>query len=202
MDTVHSPCKSSGCSSRIMESSQKINEELHAEGYQNVVKNREGGSILELLEEMITETKAENINNMDVKFLWGNSNFEFIYSEALGNSGEKSNLLGVGVPSSQVLEAANSLGCSVMKMPFKYLGINVGGNNSLIKAWDESINKLKTRLSKWKLKTLSIGGRLTLLKSVLGSTPIYNMSLYKVPKAVLSLMEAIRMDFFNGSKDY
>ncbi|GKE26991.1 RNA-directed DNA polymerase, eukaryota, partial [Tanacetum coccineum] len=54
MDTVHSPCKSSGCSSRIMESSQKINEELHAEGYQNVVKNREGGSILELLEEMIT----------------------------------------------------------------------------------------------------------------------------------------------------
>ncbi|GKG52867.1 hypothetical protein Tco_0549979, partial [Tanacetum coccineum] len=37
-----------------MESSQKINEELHAEGYQNVVKNREGGSILELLEEMIT----------------------------------------------------------------------------------------------------------------------------------------------------
>ncbi|GJV76791.1 hypothetical protein Tco_1508375 [Tanacetum coccineum] len=80
-------------------------------------------------------------------------------------------------------------------------GINVGGNNSLIKAWDESINKLKTRLSKWKLKTLSIGGRLTLLKSVLGSTPIYNMSLYKVPKAVLSSMEAIRMDFFNGSKD-
>ncbi|GKB48586.1 RNA-directed DNA polymerase, eukaryota [Tanacetum coccineum] len=113
----------------------------------------------------------------------------------------KSNLLGVGVPSSQVLEAANSLGCSVMKMPFKYLGINVGGNNSLIKAWDESINKLKTRLSKWKLKTLSIGGRLTLLKSVLGSTPIYNMSLYKVPKAVLSSMEAIRRDFFNGSKD-
>ncbi|GJX87031.1 hypothetical protein Tco_0337805 [Tanacetum coccineum] len=71
--------------------------------------------------------------------------------------------------------------------------------NSL--AWDESINKLKTRLSKWKLKTLSIGGRLTLLKSVLGSTPIYNMSLYKVPKAVLSSMEAIRRDFFNGSKD-
>ncbi|GKA65148.1 RNA-directed DNA polymerase, eukaryota [Tanacetum coccineum] len=46
--------KKKGCSSRIMESSKKINEELHAEGYQNVVKNREGGSILELLEEMIT----------------------------------------------------------------------------------------------------------------------------------------------------
>ncbi|GJT48631.1 RNA-directed DNA polymerase, eukaryota [Tanacetum coccineum] len=53
-------------------------------------------------------------------------------------------------------------------------------------------------LSSWKLKTLSIGGRLTLLKSVLGSTPIYNMSLFKVPKAVLKSMESIRRNFFNG----
>ncbi|GKE12537.1 hypothetical protein Tco_1416088 [Tanacetum coccineum] len=72
---------------------------------------------------------------------------------------------------------------------------------SLVKAWDDTINKLKVRLSRWKLKTLSIGGRLTLLKSVLGSTPIYNMSLYKVPKAVLNSMEAIRRDFFNGIPD-
>nr|GEY93057.1 RNA-directed DNA polymerase, eukaryota [Tanacetum cinerariifolium] len=77
-------------------------------------------------------------------------------------------------------------------------GVMVGGNSSTIKAWDDTIGKLKARLSNWKLKTLSIGGRLTLLKSVLGSTPIYNMSLYKVPKSVLHLMESIRRKFFNG----
>ncbi|GJR62429.1 hypothetical protein Tco_1504591 [Tanacetum coccineum] len=38
---------------------------------------------------------------------------------------------------------------------------------SSIRAWDETVNKLKMSLSSWKLKTLSIGGRLTLLKSVL-----------------------------------
>ena len=69
---------------------------------------------------------------------------------------------------------------------------------SRINAWEDSIGKIKARLSKWKLKTLSIGGRLTLLKSVLGSTPIYSMSLYKVPKAVLNAMESLRRNFFNG----
>ncbi|GKA38110.1 hypothetical protein Tco_0724675 [Tanacetum coccineum] len=65
-------------------------------------------------------------------------------------------------------------------------------------AWDEVIGKLKARLSKWKLKTLSVGGRLTLLKAVLGSTPIYNMSIYKVPKSVLHTMESLHRNFFNG----
>nr|GEY31390.1 RNA-directed DNA polymerase, eukaryota, reverse transcriptase zinc-binding domain protein [Tanacetum cinerariifolium] len=80
-------------------------------------------------------------------------------------------------------------------------GIFTGENMSSIWAWDETVNKLKLRLSSWKLKTLSIGGRLTLLKSVLRSTPIYNMSLFKVPKAVLKSMESIRRNFFNGIRD-
>nr|GEY36352.1 RNA-directed DNA polymerase, eukaryota [Tanacetum cinerariifolium] len=86
---------------------------------------------------------------------------------------------------------AGSIGCSIMKVPFKYLGVMVGGNMSKINAWDETVAKVKSRLSKWKLNTLSIGGRFTLLKSVLGSTPIYSMSLYKVPKSVLCELESI-----------
>ncbi|GJR12488.1 RNA-directed DNA polymerase, eukaryota [Tanacetum coccineum] len=111
---------------------------------------------------------------------------------------QKSNLLGVGVTGSLVNEAAASIGCSVMKAPFKYLGVMVGGNMSKINAWDDMVGKIKSRLSKWKINTLSIGGRLTLLKAVLGSTPIYPMSLYKVPKTVLHEMESLRRNFFNG----
>ena len=69
---------------------------------------------------------------------------------------------------------------------------------SRIISWDEIVNKLEARLSKWKMKTLSIGGRFTLLKSVLGSTPIFSMSLFKVPSQVLKRMESIRSRFFNG----
>nr|GEY57212.1 RNA-directed DNA polymerase, eukaryota [Tanacetum cinerariifolium] len=113
---------------------------------------------------------------------------------------QKSNLLGVGVKDSLVNEATGSIGCSVMKAPFKYLGVMVGSSMSKISAWDEMVGKIKSRLSKWKVNTLSIGGRLMLLKAVLGSTPIYPMSLYKVPKSVLHEMESSRRNFFNGAK--
>ncbi|GKA36318.1 phospholipase-like protein [Tanacetum coccineum] len=69
---------------------------------------------------------------------------------------------------------------------------------SRVQAWQEVVEKVKTRLSKWKMKTLSIGGRLTLLKSVLGSIPIFHMSLFRVPSRVLQILESIRSRFFNG----
>ncbi|GKD41149.1 RNA-directed DNA polymerase, eukaryota, partial [Tanacetum coccineum] len=122
----------------------------------------------------------------------------FSLSSGLKINLSKSQLLGVGVDSATVYSAALNIGCSVMKTPFKYLGVMVGGNMAKLKAWDETILKLKSRLSKWKINTLSIGGRLTLLKSVLGSTPIYSMSLYKVPKSILNLLESLRRNFFNG----
>ncbi|GJR44940.1 RNA-directed DNA polymerase, eukaryota, reverse transcriptase zinc-binding domain protein [Tanacetum coccineum] len=48
------------------------------------------------------------------------------------------------------------------------------------------------------MKALSIGGRLTLLKSVLGSIPIYYMSIFRAPSGVLQKLESIRCQFFNG----
>ncbi|GJU66243.1 RNA-directed DNA polymerase, eukaryota [Tanacetum coccineum] len=110
----------------------------------------------------------------------------------------KSHVLGVGVPLEIVHQGASRIGCEVMKTPFKYLGIMVGDHMSRCSAWSNSIQKVRTRLSKWKVKTLSIGGRLTLLKSVLGAVPIYNLSIYKAPKRVLHDMEMLRSKFFNG----
>nr|GFA68838.1 RNA-directed DNA polymerase, eukaryota [Tanacetum cinerariifolium] len=113
----------------------------------------------------------------------------------------KSQVLGVGIPRSLVVQAAASIGCAVMQSQFCYLGVMVGECMSRHKAWTDTVLKLRSRLSNWKVKTLSIGGRLTLLKSVLGASPLYNMSIYKVPRGVLKSMEAIRSKFFNGA-DY
>ncbi|GKD94613.1 RNA-directed DNA polymerase, eukaryota [Tanacetum coccineum] len=93
----------------------------------------------------------------------------------------KSKIMGVHVDSERVNRAAMKLGCLVLKTPFTYLGSIVGGNMSRKQSWIETVDKIKKRLSKWKMNTLSIGGRLTLTKSVLGSTPLYHFSLFKVP---------------------
>ncbi|GKA10549.1 RNA-directed DNA polymerase, eukaryota [Tanacetum coccineum] len=122
----------------------------------------------------------------------------FYFASGLQINFNKSQLLGVGVPHSDVVNAATLIGCSIMNNSFRYLGVMVGQHSSRLSAWDDTIDKLKARLSKWKMKTLSIGGRFTLLKSVLGATPIYNMSIFKVPRGILKVMESIRRRFFYG----
>nr|GEX95635.1 RNA-directed DNA polymerase, eukaryota [Tanacetum cinerariifolium] len=91
----------------------------------------------------------------------------------------KSKLLGVAVEVDKVSRTASKIGCLTLKTPFSYLGVRVGGLMSRLKSWDEVVNRLRSRLSKWKMKTLFIGGRLNLLKSVLGSMAIDYMSMYK-----------------------
>nr|GFA93749.1 RNA-directed DNA polymerase, eukaryota, reverse transcriptase zinc-binding domain protein [Tanacetum cinerariifolium] len=110
----------------------------------------------------------------------------------------KSNLMGISVDSNKVKHAAAKIGCLVLKTPFNYLGSRVDDLMSRIQSWHDVTKGMHTRLSKWKLITLSIGGRLTLLKFVLGVILIYHMSILKVPMKVLQNMESIRARFFNG----
>ncbi|GKC43302.1 RNA-directed DNA polymerase, eukaryota, partial [Tanacetum coccineum] len=137
----------------------------------------------------------------DVVFMghWSDSNIStivhvlecFFRASGLRINIQKSKLMGIAVDDVKVSQAAKSIGCLTFTTPFSYLGVKVGGRMSRIKSWDEIVNKLLARLSKWKTKTLSIGGWLTLLKSVLGSTPIYYMSMFKVPIQVLKKIETI-----------
>nr|GEV67138.1 RNA-directed DNA polymerase, eukaryota [Tanacetum cinerariifolium] len=106
--------------------------------------------------------------------------------------------MGIGIPHNEVVLAAESIGCLTFSASFKILGVKVGGIMSRRSSWDEIIAKLTSRQSKRKLKTLSIGGRLTLIKSVLSSLPLYHMSIFKCPMSVLKLLESTRQNFFNG----
>lgn len=64
-----------------------------------------------------------------------------------------------------------------------------------LNAWRDVCQKVVSRLSKCKVKALSIGGILTLLKSVLGSVPSYYFSFFKAPIGILAKLESLIRSF-------
>ncbi|GJT47412.1 RNA-directed DNA polymerase, eukaryota, reverse transcriptase zinc-binding domain protein [Tanacetum coccineum] len=107
----------------------------------------------------------------------------------------KSKIMGVHVDNAKVSRAAVKLGCLILKAHFSYLGSIVGGDMNKLQTWNDIVDRVKRRLSKWKMTTLSIRGRLTLVKSVLGSIPIFHMAMFKVLSGVLRTLESIRSHF-------
>nr|GEU68954.1 RNA-directed DNA polymerase, eukaryota [Tanacetum cinerariifolium] len=94
----------------------------------------------------------------------------FYMASGLRINMSKSKIMGVNVDCDKVNRAAVRLGCLVLKTPFSYLGSIVGGHMSWKHTWNEIAERVKKRLSKWKMKTMSIRGRMTFVKSVLGGT--------------------------------
>ena len=66
-------------------------------------------------------------------------------------------------------------------------------NNSDWKGVDESFQK---RLSGWKGKLLSSGGKLVLINSVLSNLPLFMFSFVEVPREVLKKLDFYRSRFF------
>ncbi|CAJ2630732.1 unnamed protein product [Trifolium pratense] len=110
----------------------------------------------------------------------------------------KSMLVGVNIPDSWLGEAASALCCRVGKIPFLYLGLQIGGDPSRLSFWEPMLLRIKNKLAGWKSRFLSFGGRLVLLKSVLTSLPVYTLSFFKAPSGTISSIESIFIKFFWG----
>ncbi|WMV42466.1 hypothetical protein MTR67_035851 [Solanum verrucosum] len=57
----------------------------------------------------------------------------------------------------------------------------MGDQNRSIDIWNGVVEKCEKRLVNWKSQYLSLGGRLSLINSVLDSMPTYMMSLFPIP---------------------
>lgn len=104
----------------------------------------------------------------------------------------KSKLFGVGASNLELKFFANTIGCQPSNLPCIYLGLPIGANMSRCANWTPIINRFHNRLSIWKAKTLSFGGRLTLIKSILGSLGVYYFSSFKSPISIINKLETIR----------
>lgn len=90
---------------------------------------------------------------------------------------------------------AGTLQCNVGLLPVTYLSIPISGRRPRKQEWDGLILKVRRRLAMWKLKHISLGGRLTLVNSMLSAIPTFWMSMFRLPYWVIRAIDRIRRDF-------
>ncbi|GJZ49718.1 RNA-directed DNA polymerase, eukaryota, reverse transcriptase zinc-binding domain protein [Tanacetum coccineum] len=127
-------------------------------------------------------TREFNIQRDDALFIgeWSRNNIKSLVAildcfhkvSGLKINYHKSKLFGVGVPFDEVSLLASITGCNVFGVSFQLLGIDP-----------------------------SIGGRATLITSVLGAIGTYFFSLFPMPLLVNKKLETLRSKFFWGSVD-
>ncbi|RVW43589.1 LINE-1 reverse transcriptase-like [Vitis vinifera] len=93
----------------------------------------------------------------------------------------KSELIPIGEVK-EIEEMTMELGCKVRTLPSVYLGLPLGAHHKAISMWDGVEERMRRRLALWKRQYISKGGRITLIKSTLASIPIYQLSLFRMPK--------------------
>ncbi|XP_058768573.1 uncharacterized protein LOC131642320 [Vicia villosa] len=103
----------------------------------------------------------------------------------------KRKLIGINTRSNFMEVATYVLSCKVESSNFTFLGVPIGSNPRKYSTWVPLLNKMKKRLSGWKNRFLNLGGRITLLKSILGALTIFTMSFYKMSARVAKELTSV-----------
>ncbi|XP_073051343.1 uncharacterized protein [Primulina eburnea] len=85
-------------------------------------------------------------------------------------------------------------------LPIKYLGVPLFRGNRVCSLFDPLVQMVSKKLEGWELKTLSPGSRMTLLRSVLLSVPLYMFQVVQPPLAVMERLEKVFNGFLWGSR--
>ena len=136
------------------------------------------------------EAKKENLTHLSWTLFW------FEAASGLRINLAKSETIPVGEVE-EVDVMAMELGCRVGSLP-SYLGLPLGAPNKALSVWDGVEERVRRKLALWKHQYISKGRRITLIKSTMASMPIYQMSLFRMPKVVARRLEKLQRDFLWG----
>jgi hypothetical protein len=98
----------------------------------------------------------------------------------------KSTVFGIRCQGLDLAAIASPLGAATGSFPCRYLGLPLGFRRGPL------IDKLGSRLARWKLRLFSHAGRLALLKAVLSALPTYLFSVFAPPMWLVKAVDKIR----------
>lgn len=81
---------------------------------------------------------------------------------------------------------------------FKYLGVFLGNETFLLKNWDNILEKVKGRLTKWRwlLPKMSYRGRVLVINNLVSSALWHRLACVDPPAPLLSQVQRVLVDFF------
>lgn len=103
--------------------------------------------------------------------------------------------------SNQVRSLSNHSGIPLTQNLGKYLGSPLLHTRISKHNFNEVLEKLKSRLSGWKAKNLSLAGRITLIQLVTSTIPFYNMQTMELPRKVCDDIDKINRNFLWGDTE-
>jgi len=87
------------------------------------------------------------------------------------------------------------------EVPFRYLGIPIYYTRLFNKDRKLIEERFERKLSTYKSKMLSYGGKLTLISSVLSNLSMYMISFFAFPKEVLQKLDYLGLGYFGMGMD-
>ncbi|XP_027168472.1 uncharacterized protein LOC113768348 [Coffea eugenioides] len=87
------------------------------------------------------------------------------------------------------------MGFHRQSLPIKYLGVPLIRRRMGATIFDPLLEKLRARLFHWSSKLLSTGGKIVLIRHVLGSIPLFMLQAVNPPKSVLAALSRICNSF-------
>ena len=104
----------------------------------------------------------------------------------------KSKIDAIGVHRNEVKMYSEILHCSLIDIPFTYLGLTIRGNPSRCSFWEP--------ISVWKGRNMSFAGRVCLIKSVINAIPLFFLSFLKPRLECVGRSQNYRESFCGGGK--
>ncbi|GJV97940.1 hypothetical protein Tco_1549517 [Tanacetum coccineum] len=120
---------------------------------------------------------------------------EFKHASGLTPSLPKSTTYFCNVLNHVKLFILNVLPFEEGRLPVKYLGVPLVSSRLMVRDCKELVEKVQSRVQDWKNKSLSIAGRLQLIRSVVGLMHIFWASVFVIPTRVLLDIEQIMRNF-------
>ncbi len=180
-----------------------------AEGLAGVTREVEEKKLIDSLEVGKDKVKVNMLQYADDTLFFSETNTKSIFNlkailqcfelaSGLRVNFAKSRIGGTGMDQVTLQSFAAILNCDTMVSSFIYLGMPVGGSHKRGAFWNGVLEKVQARLNRWKGRSLSMAGRICLIRSVLSSIPLFFMSLFKLPAGVARKLIRLQRDFLWG----